>query len=30
MMMMLWGFIVAGLLLLGHATWHPYRKVVRH
>jgi uncharacterized membrane protein len=44
--MMLWGFIVAGLLLigaaplfaglavvmpvLGHATWHLYRKVVRH
>jgi uncharacterized membrane protein len=46
MTMMLWGFIVAGLLVLGavpvfaglavakpvlgHATWHPYRKVVRH
>ena len=44
--MMLWGFIVASLLLigavplfaglavvmpvLGHATWHLYRKVVRH
>jgi uncharacterized membrane protein len=44
--MMLWGFIVAALLLigavpffaglavvmpvLGHATWHLYRKVVRH
>ncbi len=44
--MMLWGFIVAGLLLigavpffaglavvmpvLGHATWHLYRKVVKH
>jgi uncharacterized membrane protein len=44
--MMLWGFIVAGLLLigavplfaglavvmpvLGHATWHLYRKVVPH
>jgi len=46
MTMMLWGFIVAGLLLigavplfaglavvmpvLGHATWHLYRKVVKH
>jgi uncharacterized membrane protein len=46
MTMMLWGIIVAGLLLigaaplfaglavvmpvLGHATWHLYRKVVRH
>jgi uncharacterized membrane protein len=44
--MMLWGFIVASLLLigavplfaglavvlpvLGHATWHLYRKLVRH
>ena len=44
--MMLWGFIVASLLLigalpflaglavvmpvLGHATWHLYRKVVKH
>ena len=44
--MMLWGFIVVGLLLigavplfaglavvmpvLGHATWHLYRKVIRH
>lgn len=44
--MMLWGFIVAGLLVLGavplfaglavvmpvlgHATWHLYRTVVRH
>jgi uncharacterized membrane protein len=46
MAMLLWGFIVAALLLigavplfaglavvmpvLGHATWHLYRKVVRH
>jgi uncharacterized membrane protein len=46
MTMMLWGLIVAGLLLigavplfaglavvmpvLGHATWHLYRKVVQH
>lgn len=46
MTMMLWGFIVASLLLLGavpffaglavvmpvlgHATWHLYRKVVKH
>src|SRR5262249_25169524 len=44
--MMLWGLIVAGLLVvgavplfaglavvmpvLGHATWHLYRKLVRH
>ena len=44
--MLMWGFIVAGLLLigsvpffvglavvmpvLGHATWHLYRKVVVH
>lgn len=26
--MAMWGLIVAGLLVLGHATWHLYRKVV--